>query len=388
MPPATIGRYEILRELQQGGMATVYLARDPFFARQVAVKILSGSFSHDPQFNARFEREAKVIAALEHPYIVPVYDYGREGERPYLVMRYMQGGNLSERLTGRPLPPAESVPLFQRLAEALDEAHRQSIIHRDIKPANVLFDSRNQAYLSDFGVAKLLQATSSFTGATVLGTPAYMSPEQATSRRSVDGRSDVYSLGVMVYEALSGRRPFIAPEPVQLMLKHVNEPVPPIDTARLGLPPECNTVLSKALAKDPAQRYATAGELASALAALWGWTLMPHINVPPSETGLQPVTAVSTAPSAFPRVSLPTARRPLLPVTFSPWLIASIVIPALALLACGATLTGLWLAGFNQQTTPTPTPTAPVARTPLPTLTLPTAGRTTATPAPPLTPTP
>jgi serine/threonine protein kinase len=390
MSPASIGRYEVLRQLGKGGMATVCLARDPFFDRQVAIKVLSSVFSQDPQFHARFEREAKVIAALEHPYIVPVYDYGQEGDQPFLVMRFMPGGNLGERMTGQPLPPADIVALFQRLGEALDEAHRRGIIHRDIKPANVMFDGHDQAYLSDFGIAKLMQASSSFTGAAVLGTPAYMSPEQVQGSRGVDGRSDVYALGVMVYEALSGRRPFDAHTSTELMLKQVSEPVPRLDAALLGLPPECNALLEKALAKEPAQRFATAGELAAAVAGLWGWTLMPRINIPPSQTNLEAVqrTPVSTtAPTAFPRVSslpLPTARARWA-VAGTPWWLLAVIIPTLLLLACGATLTGFWLFGWTQK--PSATPTL-LARTPLPTLTLPSARHKTATPAPALTPTP
>lgn len=174
-----IGRYEILRELGRGGMATVYLARDPAFERQVAVKVLPPQLTRDTHYLSRFRREARVIAALEHPYIVPVYDYGEQGGQPYLVMRYMPAGTLANRTAGKPLPLETVTFIIARLAEALDEAHAHNVVHRDLKPTNVMFDARGQAYLSDFGVAKILEAAGaeSLTGSSVIGTPAYMSPE-------------------------------------------------------------------------------------------------------------------------------------------------------------------------------------------------------------------
>ena len=380
MPPTTIGRYEVLQQLGKGGMATVYLARDPFFGRQVAIKVLSSLFSHDPQFQARFEREAKVIAALEHPYIVPVYDYGREGDQTFLVMRYMPGGNLGERrTTGQPISPAEIVTLFQRLGEALDEAHRQGIIHRDLKPANVMFDGRDHAYLSDFGIAKLMQSSSSFTGSAVLGTPAYMSPEQAMGSKGVDGRSDVYSLGVMLYEMLAGRRPFHATTPVQLMFKQITDPLPPLDTEALHLPVACNAVLAKALAKEPIQRYATPGEFAAAVAGLWGTTPVA-VSSPPLAAPPPPTPSITTAPGASPRPvsALPTATaHPPRGLSQSRWWLASLLVPLIGVFACGALAGGLWLVNANRKPTPT--------RTTAPTLTLPAVlvATATATPVPP-----
>ena len=174
-----IGRYEVIRELGQGGMAMVYLARDPFIKRQVAVKVLPRQFTFDPEFRARFQREAEIIATLEHLAIVPVYDFGEEEDQPFIVMRHMAGGSLADLLSKGPLPVAEIAAMFERLGSALDHAHRLGVIHRDIKPGNILFDAQHFSYLSDFGISKIAEATASLTGTGLIGTPAYMSPEQA-----------------------------------------------------------------------------------------------------------------------------------------------------------------------------------------------------------------
>ncbi len=265
----TIGRYEIIRELGKGGMATVYLARDPSFGRRVAIKVLPRHMLHETEFRARFEREAKIIAALEHPYIVPVYDYGEDADagQPFIVMRYMPGGTLAERISGQPMPLAEIIPIVQRLAEALDEAHSHEVVHRDLKPSNVMFDGKGNAFLSDFGIAKMLESSTLLTATGVMGTPAYMSPEQAMGS-DLDGRSDVYSLGVILYEMLTGQQPYSGKSPAALMMQHVTGSVPPINAQTLGLPARCNNILARALAKEPAARYQTAWELAEALNTL------------------------------------------------------------------------------------------------------------------------
>lgn len=265
-----IGRYQIIKELERGGMATVYLARDQFSGRQVAVKLLPPQFTHDPRLRTRFKREAKAIAALEHAFIVPVYDFGEDDGLPYIVMRYMPGGTLADWITGKPMALEEAVPIVRRLADALDTAHRRGIIHRDLKPRNVLFDDEGQAFLSDFGLAKLSDGSATVSSMGMFGTPAYMSPEQAAGDKKIDSRSDVYALGLVVYEMLCGQRPFNAETPLGLMLKHVNEPVPPLDVNRLNLPPKINEVLAMALAKKPEDRYPTANALAEKLAELVG----------------------------------------------------------------------------------------------------------------------
>lgn len=270
MIPEKIGRYEIEKELGRGGMATVYQAHDPHFKREVAVKVLPSQLTHDPTFRARFAREAQTIAALEHPAIVPVYDYGEENEQPYLVMRLMSGGSLADQIKQGSLPMPEAAQIVNRLARALDYAHSQGVIHRDLKPGNILFDKQHNPYLADFGIAKLMEATTSFTGSAVVGTPAYMSPEQVKGGQKIDGRSDVYSLGIILYEMLTGRAPYQADTPIQVLMKHVLDPVPAIHDIKPDLPATVDSVVSRALAKDVTDRFSTAGELATAFSTTAG----------------------------------------------------------------------------------------------------------------------
>ncbi len=261
-----IGRYEVIKELGQGGMAIVYLARDPLIKRQVAIKVLPRQFTFDPQFRARFQREVEVVATLEHSAIVPVYDFGEHEDQPFIVMRYISGGSLADRLGNGPLPVAEISALFQRIGSAIDYAHRLGVIHRDIKPGNILFDAQGEASLSDFGIAKIAEATVAFTGTGgMVGTPAYMSPEQAIGEKNVDGRSDIYSLGVVLFEALSGQLPFKADTPMGVAIAHINQPVPSLLERQPDLPPRFEAVIRKALDKDPAKRFQTAGELTQAI---------------------------------------------------------------------------------------------------------------------------
>ncbi|MCZ7552855.1 MAG: serine/threonine protein kinase [Anaerolineales bacterium] len=267
--PKLIGRYEIKTEIARGGMATVYHAYDPRFERDIAVKVLPMAFLHDPQFRVRFEREAKTIALLEHPAIVPVYDFGEDEGQPYIVMRYMSGGSLTERLEDGALSPTETVQIASRLAPALDAAHARKIIHRDLKPGNILFDQYGNAYLSDFGIARIvLEGSATITGESILGTPAYMSPEQVQGEKSIDGRSDIYSFGVLIFQMLSGQTPYQSDTPAKVMMMHVLQPVPDILDKKSDLPAGFQTVLARAMAKQPEERYPTAEELAADLEAV------------------------------------------------------------------------------------------------------------------------
>ncbi|UCF61631.1 MAG: serine/threonine protein kinase, partial [Anaerolineaceae bacterium] len=263
-----LGRYELTSELGRGGMATVYRAHDPFFDRDVAVKLLPREFLHDPTFKTRFEREAKTIAALEHSAIVPVHDFGEEEGQPFLVMRYMSGGSLVNRLESGPLSFEEISTIISRIATGLDEAHKKGMIHRDLKPGNILFDSHGDAFLSDFGIVKLTQETATFTGTGIIGTPAYMSPEQARGDPDLDPRSDVYALGVILFEMLSGKQPYEADTPMGLAVKHITEPVPSILEVKPDLPPNFELMIKRALAKEPEDRHASAGELAKEFAEM------------------------------------------------------------------------------------------------------------------------
>jgi len=266
MAPEKIGRYEIRAELGRGGMATVYHGYDPRFEREVAVKVLPAELMHsDPQFKLRFEREAKIIAQLEHPSIVPVYDVGDENGQPYFVMRYMNGGSLSDRMREGLISIPEAAKILGQIAPGLDEAHSKGIVHRDLKPSNILFDNKNIPYISDFGIAKLSRAqVSNVTGSGIIGTPAYMAPEQA-SGETVDGRSDIYAVGIILFEMLTGRQPYEADTPMAVAVKHITDPVPRILDANPGLPPDVEDIIQVAMAKKKDDRFSTTVELVEAL---------------------------------------------------------------------------------------------------------------------------
>lgn len=274
-----IGRYEVKGKIAEGGMATVYHAFDPNFERDVAIKTLPRILLEDTQYRLRFEREAKIIAQLEHPAIVPVYDFAEEEGQPYIVMRYMAGGSLSDRLGQGALDLSESVRILARIATALDAAHAHNIVHRDIKPANILFDHYGNAYLSDFGIARLKESeTTTLTGASLMGTPAYMSPEQIQGEKDIDGRSDVYALGVLAYHMISGQLPYFADSPTVVMMMHISQSAPSLQRLRPDLPAEVDALIQKAMAKEREARFATAGEFAFALSKAVLGTGMPIIQ--------------------------------------------------------------------------------------------------------------
>lgn len=262
--PEQIGRYIIKTELGRGGMATVYRAYDPSFDREVAIKILPREMLHDPQFRARFEREIKLVASLEHPAIVPVYDVGDIEGQPYYVMRYMTGGSLSDLIAKGKFTIQETAAIISKIAQGLAYAHRKNVVHRDLKPDNILFDENGSPFISDFGIAKLAESGGSLTGSGVIGTPAYMSPEQAQGK-DVDGRSDVYGLGVIIYQMLTGHQPYSADTPMGVVVKHITEPVPEILKDMPHLPPEVDELIKTAMAKDKTKRYENTIELAKAL---------------------------------------------------------------------------------------------------------------------------
>jgi hypothetical protein len=264
MDEKKFGRYEIRGEIGRGGMATVYHAYDPRFEREVALKVLPREMLHDLQFRTRFEREAKTIAMLEHPAIVPVYDFGEEDGQPYFVMRYMTGGSLSDRMKKGPMTVQEVAHLISQIAPALDDAHSKGIIHRDLKPGNILFDQFNEPYISDFGIAKLSASQANVTGSAIVGTPAYMSPEQAQGE-SIDGRSDIYGLGVILFELLTGQQPYHGDTPMSVVVKQITDPVPHILDVKADLPPDIEIIIERAMAKDRNERFQDVKSLANAL---------------------------------------------------------------------------------------------------------------------------
>ncbi len=278
MSAEQFGRYVIKGELGRGGMATVFHAYDPRFERDVAIKVLPREFLHDPQFRVRFEREAKTIALIEHPAIVPVYDFGEEEGQPYIVMRYMSGGSLADRLAQGPLPINEVINMINRLAPALDAAHSKGVIHRDLKPGNILYDQYGNSFLSDFGIARFRQSSNTtLTGGAILGTPAYMSPEQVQGENNIDGRSDIYSLGVILFQVLTGKIPYHADTAARVMMMHILEPVPHITAVSSTIPIAFDAVIEKAMAKDPNQRYNNSIEMAHSVVIAARGSNMPTL---------------------------------------------------------------------------------------------------------------
>jgi hypothetical protein len=265
----SIGRYHVLEKLGEGGMAAVYRAFDTRLDREVALKVIQPLRQESPEFLKRFEREAKALAQLVHPNIVSIHDYGEHEGTPYLVMEYTPGGTLKQRL-GQPMPWPQACRLLAPIARALHYAHQQKIVHRDVKPSNILISASGDPKLSDFGIAKILEMekTWDLTGTGVgIGTPEYMAPEQGMGK-PVDHRADIYALGIVFFELLTGRTPFQADTPLAVLLKQVNDPLPrPREFAR-DLPREVEQAIFKALAKDPANRFQSMGDFAEALEAL------------------------------------------------------------------------------------------------------------------------
>jgi serine/threonine protein kinase len=289
----SLGRYQILEQLGEGGMATVYKAYDTRLDRYVAIKVIRNDLFGPTLLERmlkRFEREAKALAKLSHPNIVKVLDYGEHNGAPYLVLEYLPGGTLKGQVMGRPIPWQEAVRLLLPIAGALDYAHEQKIIHRDVKPANILLTEKGQPMLSDFGIAKILEMKEEFTltgSGTGIGTPEYMAPEQGMGRE-VDARTDIYSLGIVLYELVTGRKPYTADTPMAVVLKHMTDPLPRPRQYIADLPDIVERVLLKALAKDPQDRYSKISEFADALenADQSRKTANTQPNTPTSSTNL------------------------------------------------------------------------------------------------------
>jgi serine/threonine protein kinase len=269
----SLGHYYILEQLGEGGMAIVYKAYDTRAEAQVAVKVIRADLFGSAVLKRvlrRFEREGRALAKLSHPNIVNVIDYGEHETTPYLVMPFISGGTLKEKL-GKPVPWLDAIKLILPIAQALDYTHKKGIVHRDIKPSNILITSSGEPMISDFGIAKILEgdesATLSTTTGVGIGTPEYMSPEQGLGHE-VDARADIYSLGIVLYELITGRKPFRADTPMAVIVKHINDPLPPPKRFVRDVPDAVEKIILKALAKKPDDRYRNMAEFGKALDVL------------------------------------------------------------------------------------------------------------------------
>ncbi len=260
----SLGQYQVTAQIGKGGMSTVYQAIQTSMKRSVAIKVLPRTLTHEDKFLERFYREVEIVSSLQHPHILPVYDFGEFDGMPYIVMAYMSSGTLSDLISKGAIPPDETLRLVRQMADALDYAHRKGVIHRDFKPGNVLLDEQNNTYLTDFGLAKLSESSGQLTGTGILGTPFYMAPEQAEPG-ALTPSADVYALGITLFQMLSGNVPFEAATPLGVLMAHMNQPVPDIRKLKPELPEDIQDVIDRAMAKSPQTRFATPGALAMAL---------------------------------------------------------------------------------------------------------------------------
>ena len=308
-----VGPYRIIEQFGQGGMATVFKAYHASLDRYVALKVLHPAFNQDPNFEARFQREARVVAKLEHPNIVPIYDYAEHEKRPYLVMKFIEGITLKARMDQGSLSSEEILRITEAVGSALAYAHKQGVLHRDIKPSNVLLSIDGQVYLADFGLARIAQSgESTLSSDMIMGTPQYISPEQAMGKSDLDARTDLYSFGVMLYEMVVGKVPFNADTPFSIIHDHIFSPLPLPRAVNPNVSEQVERVLLKALAKERNDRFEDAGQMASAFTDAYGMASTPVqeadtlssqvVREVPRPTEISEQTKVAKVPAALPKV--------------------------------------------------------------------------------------
>ncbi len=302
----SLGQFRIVERIGAGGMATVFKAYQPTLDRYVAVKVLPAYHARDPVFRERFAREARSVAKLAHPNIVQIHDFGEQDSITYIVMEYVESGTLKDRLKQRALAIPETVDFMIQAAEGLGCAHRNGIVHRDVKPANMLLRKDGYLLITDFGIAKILEATNLTRVGTGIGTPQYMSPEQCTGQ-PVDRRSDIYSLGIVMFHCLTGRVPFNAESPVSITVKHLNEPLPVQQLQMANVPAPLEQIVVKMTAKSPLDRYQTMEALVAALKGM----LIEWPRAPWPVSGLLPNSSVPSGPLTPPgQGEFPAPRSP------------------------------------------------------------------------------
>lgn len=324
---AIADRYVLEQPLGGGAMSSVWLARDSELERNVAVKLLAPAADR-----SRFEREARAVASLAHPNICQLYDYGEAEQGPYMVLEWLPGGTLEDRLAaGTPLPDDEVGRIAHEIASGLAYAHGRGLVHRDLKPANILFDAEGRAKIADFGIARIAGGESLTAAGTVLGTAAYISPEQAAGEPATPA-SDVYSFGAILYRMLTGRPPFVSDSALELVRMHQHDEPPPIESVRHGAPAALAAIAAAALAKDAAARPRDGAALASALAG----------SVEPTSVLAGPTTATALLGDAFaapPTQVIPRPRPPRRRVIASPLLLAALAVLLLGGVAAAVLLT-------------------------------------------------
>jgi serine/threonine protein kinase len=261
----TLGKYQVIERLGRGGMAEVYKAFHPQLERYTAIKVLNPFLAEGEDFLARFQREARAIAALQHPNIVQVFDVEVADETYYMVIEFVAGGTLKDRMLAAqgPLPMSDVEHIFLGIASALDYAHRNGILHRDVKPANVLLDDTGRVVLTDFGIARIVSDSQFTVTGTLVGTPAYMSPEQGMGI-SIEATSDIYSLGIVLYEMITGQVPFESDTPLSIIHKQINDPLPAPRSIRDDIPQALEQLILKSLSKEPGDRFTTVAEMIAA----------------------------------------------------------------------------------------------------------------------------